>query len=213
MSSTITTNKISSLVILIWRGLQCAGTGIFPGWIAQNSALSIRPSSTPQRPSAAPRHTGISRRSGIRFRGHALRGRNQCSRGCSTQPALARCERSQVRDLAPLWPTKSTHTPTRPKAGCRKLVARTMSSCRERLGAPCGNHEPNFRPRLPYSFFPNTFFNHAAAARKPTMTSFFAASSATSNPLKSPAFAASPPATSAASPYVATLSVEALKSV
>ena len=69
-----------------------------------------------------------------------------------------------------------------------------------KIAAPCGNHEPNYRPCQPYDFFPNTFFNHAATAINPTITTFFAASSATSSPLKSPALAASPPATSAASP-------------
>lgn len=51
-----------------------------------------------------------------------------------------------------------------------------------------------------YPFFPKTFLANAAAAMIPTMTNFFPASSATSIPLKNPAFAASPPATSAAKP-------------
>lgn len=55
--------------------------------------------------------------------------------------------------------------------------------------------------RLPaHAFLANSFFTHAATATRPTITTFFAASTATISPLKRPAFAASPPATSAAMP-------------
>src|SRR5664279_4322053 len=58
-------------------------------------------------------------------------------------------------------------------------------------------------------FLPNSLRTKAVRATTPMMTNFFAPRSRTQSPLKSPSFAATPPATRAAIPYDATLSPDA----